>query len=64
MLAVDANQGARVERKVPSVVLRGKNVRREYTYFFIKTIAPQTEIKAAKYLTMAQITQFFTGIFC
>jgi hypothetical protein len=33
-----------------------------YTYFFIKTISPKTEIKAAKYLTMAQIGQFFTGI--
>jgi len=33
-----------------------------YVYFFIKTISPKTEIKAAKYLTMAQITQFITGI--
>lgn len=33
-----------------------------YTYFFIKTISPKTEIKAAKNLTMAQITQFFIGI--
>lgn len=33
-----------------------------YTYFFIKTLSPTTEIKAAKYLTMAQIGQFFTGI--
>eukprot|EP00977_Amphora_coffeiformis_P017104 scaffold5479_cov199-Amphora_coffeaeformis.AAC.43 len=34
-----------------------------YTYFLIKTIDPKVEIKAAKHLTMAQITQFFTGIF-
>ncbi|KAL7568280.1 hypothetical protein ACA910_022619 [Epithemia clementina (nom. ined.)] len=34
-----------------------------YIYFYIKTVRPQTEIKSAKYLTMAQITQFFTGIF-
>ena len=34
-----------------------------YTYFFIKTIDPKVEIKAAKNLTMAQIGQFFTGIF-
>jgi hypothetical protein len=33
-----------------------------YTYFFIKTINPKIEIKAAKNLTMAQIGQFFTGI--
>lgn len=33
-----------------------------YLYFFIKTVRPQTEIKQAKYLTMAQILQFFTGI--
>lgn len=33
-----------------------------YTYFFIKTVSPTTEIKAAKYLTMAQIGQFLTGI--
>ena len=33
-----------------------------YTYFLIKTISPTTEIKAAKYLTKAQIGQFFTGI--
>jgi GNS1/SUR4 family len=35
-----------------------------YTYFFIKTISPTTEIKAARYLTMAQIGQFLTGIAC
>ncbi|GAX25230.1 hypothetical protein FisN_5Lh313 [Fistulifera solaris] len=35
-----------------------------YVYFFIKTISPNTEIKAARYLTMAQIGQFFTGIGC
>ena len=35
-----------------------------YTYFFIKTISPKTEIKAARYLTMAQIGQFITGITC
>lgn len=34
-----------------------------YTYFFIKTVDPTVEIKAAKNLTMAQIGQFFTGIF-
>ncbi|EEC49746.1 long chain acyl-coa elongase [Phaeodactylum tricornutum CCAP 1055/1] len=35
-----------------------------YLYFFIKTISPTTEIKIAKYLTMAQITQFMVGITC
>mmetsp|Transcript_13003 Transcript_13003/g.17886 ORF Transcript_13003/g.17886 Transcript_13003/m.17886 type:complete len:283 (-) Transcript_13003:77-925(-) len=35
-----------------------------YTYFFIKTVSPKTEIKAARYLTMAQITQFLLGISC
>ena len=30
--------------------------------FLIKTISPKVEIKAAKYLTMAQIGQFITGI--
>lgn len=34
-----------------------------YTYFLIKTISPTTQIKSAKYLTKAQIGQFFTGIF-
>ena len=34
-----------------------------YTYFLIKTLSPTTEIKAAKYLTKAQIAQFFVGIF-
>lgn len=33
-----------------------------YTYFFIKTVSPSTEIKAAKYLTRMQIGQFITGI--
>jgi hypothetical protein len=33
-----------------------------YTYFLIKTLKPQTEIKSAKYLTQMQIGQFFTGI--
>ena len=33
-----------------------------YTYFFIKTVSPKTEIKAARNLTMAQITQFITGM--
>jgi len=33
-----------------------------YTYFLIKTVRPQTEIKAAKYLTKAQIGQFLLGI--
>lgn len=35
-----------------------------YLYFLIKTISPTTEIKVAKYLTTAQITQFFIGIIC
>ena len=35
-----------------------------YTYFCIKSISPTTEISIAKYLTMAQIGQFFTGILC
>ena len=35
-----------------------------YTYFLIKTISPKTEIRAARYLTMAQITQFLRGIAC
>jgi hypothetical protein len=35
-----------------------------YTYFCIKSISPKTEISIAKYLTMAQIGQFFTGIIC
>mmetsp|Transcript_31014 Transcript_31014/g.73082 ORF Transcript_31014/g.73082 Transcript_31014/m.73082 type:complete len:280 (+) Transcript_31014:176-1015(+) len=34
-----------------------------YTYFLIKTISPTTQIKSARYLTKAQIGQFFTGIF-
>mmetsp|Transcript_19788 Transcript_19788/g.46030 ORF Transcript_19788/g.46030 Transcript_19788/m.46030 type:complete len:286 (+) Transcript_19788:196-1053(+) len=34
-----------------------------YTYFLIKTIYPKIEIKSAKYLTQAQIGQFFIGIF-
>jgi hypothetical protein len=34
-----------------------------YTYFLIKTINPKYQIKAAKYLTSAQIGQFFAGIF-
>mmetsp|Transcript_5178 Transcript_5178/g.11247 ORF Transcript_5178/g.11247 Transcript_5178/m.11247 type:complete len:293 (-) Transcript_5178:195-1073(-) len=33
-----------------------------YTYFFVKTICPKVEIKAAKNLTTAQIVQFFVGI--
>jgi hypothetical protein len=33
-----------------------------YSYFFVKTILPATEIKAAKYLTLAQIGQFFAGL--
>ena len=33
-----------------------------YSYYLLKTISPTTEIKAARYLTMAQIGQFFTGI--
>eukprot|EP00980_Cylindrotheca_fusiformis_P009012 scaffold1934_cov79-Cylindrotheca_fusiformis.AAC.1 len=34
-----------------------------YTYFFIKTLYPSMEIPSARYLTTAQICQFFTGIF-
>lgn len=33
-----------------------------YTYFFIKTLYPAVHIPYAKYLTTAQITQFFLGI--
>lgn len=33
-----------------------------YTYFFIKTLWPKVEIKAAKYLTSLQIIQFFSGL--
>ena len=33
-----------------------------YTYFLIKTIDPTKQIKAAKYLTAAQIAQFFIRI--
>ncbi|KAG7370364.1 GNS1/SUR4 family protein [Nitzschia inconspicua] len=33
-----------------------------YTYFFVKTVRPKTEIKSARYLTQMQIGQFFTGI--
>jgi len=33
-----------------------------YLYFFIKTLSPTTHIPAARYLTQAQIAQFFTGI--
>jgi len=33
-----------------------------YTYFFLKTIDPKRQIKGAKYLTTAQIVQFYTGI--
>ncbi len=33
-----------------------------YTYYLIKTIWPAMQIKQAKYLTTAQIIQFFTGI--
>jgi GNS1/SUR4 family len=35
-----------------------------YTYFLLKTLYPTIEIRSAKYLTSAQIGQFFTGIFC
>jgi GNS1/SUR4 family len=35
-----------------------------YSYFFLRTIAPNVQIKSAKYLTMAQIGQFLTGITC
>lgn len=33
-----------------------------YTYFFIKTLYPKKEIRAARNLTSAQIGQFITGI--
>lgn len=33
-----------------------------YAYFFVKTISPQTQIKAAKYLTRMQIGQLVTGL--
>lgn len=33
-----------------------------YFYFLVKTIWPEVQIKQAKYLTAAQIAQFFTGI--
>ena len=33
-----------------------------YTYFTVKTIWPKLQIKQAKYLTSAQITQFFVAI--
>jgi hypothetical protein len=33
-----------------------------YTYFFIKTVRPQQEVYAARYITMAQLGQFYTGI--
>mmetsp|Transcript_19721 Transcript_19721/g.57267 ORF Transcript_19721/g.57267 Transcript_19721/m.57267 type:complete len:278 (-) Transcript_19721:65-898(-) len=33
-----------------------------YTYFFVKTLDPQRQIKGARYLTTAQIAQFFTGV--
>ena len=33
-----------------------------YTYFFIKTLSPSMHIPAARYLTQAQIGQFFSGI--
>lgn len=33
-----------------------------YSYFLIKTIDPERKIAGAKYLTQAQIVQFFVGI--
>lgn len=48
---------------VPVVLLNSVIHTLMYTYFLIKTISPKTEIKSAKYLTKAQIGQFFTGIF-
>jgi len=33
-----------------------------YAYFFVKTVWPRLDIKAARYLTAAQIGQFFLGI--
>lgn len=35
-----------------------------YTYFLLKTLYPKMQIKSAKYLTTAQIGQFFMGIGC
>jgi hypothetical protein len=48
---------------VPVVLLNSVIHTLMYTYFLIKTLSPTTEIKSAKYLTKAQIGQFFTGIF-
>ena len=33
-----------------------------YSYYFMKTLWPKQEIKAARYLTQAQMTQFVIGI--
>jgi GNS1/SUR4 family len=33
-----------------------------YLYFFVKTLQPSLQIRAAKYLTQAQMTQFVVGI--
>lgn len=35
-----------------------------YTYFFIKTLYPEIEIKSAKHLTFAQIAQLTFGLSC
>ena len=35
-----------------------------YTYFFLKTLFPDVEIRSAKHLTMAQITQLMLGLSC
>lgn len=35
-----------------------------YIYFFCKTVFPSWQIPAARYLTLAQIIQFVTGIVC
>jgi GNS1/SUR4 family len=35
-----------------------------YTYFFIKTVWPNQEVYAARYITRAQLCQFYTGIVC
>lgn len=48
---------------VPVVLLNSIIHTLMYTYFLIKTISPTTQIKSAKYLTKAQIGQFFMGIF-
>lgn len=48
---------------IPVVLLNSVIHTLMYTYFLIKTISPATKIESAKYLTKAQIGQFFIGIF-